>query len=178
MIKKLTDEFIENNIDVYDKSIVYLAKDFIKFDGFTPLNSLETILKRISNSQQVVFCNLLPENLDTSLPTQLKNGLKQWKVSISYVISGVAEEHQQIVESYNGKQVFVVLEKNRHHKLFGTSKEPLLFIANELDSPKRTALKGYAVTISGIVTEPARFISTESYSLIERSLVQQLVVQI
>ena len=178
MIYNIDNLDTENNIDVFSKIVIYEATQFSDFDRFSTDSDIDLLLKNITNTANVLFTDLLPENLSISHNSVVKNTLTNFLTSIKLSITPQTKERQAALKSFNNKEVFILLIKHSTQHLYGTSKEPLIFKYDEIHSNKRKVLKGFRLTVSGSTTEDSRDVSVDDFNFFSRTLAFPLAQKI
>lgn len=168
----------DHNLDTFSKIIIYNAKDFVNFNRFTSINDLDNILSNINTNANVLFLDLLPENIRVNQTTAIQNNSKTFRTSISFTVTPQTEQIQEILSKFNNKEVFVCIKKVENQHIYGSTKEPLLFTFSELHNQQPGKIQGYTVSISGITIEKSRFITLSQINTIERLLASPLASQL
>ena len=174
MLHTIINQQNDNNLDTFYKAIIYLAKDFPKFNRFTSNENLSEILSNINNTATVLFLDLLPENITVSNSTVVNNTSKSFTTNIKSTITPQTESIQNALSVFNNKEVFICLQKRETQHLYGSTKEPLLLTFNELHSEQPGKVKGYIININGTTIEKTRFVNITEFNLVSRLLASPL----
>ena len=174
-LSKLGNEHI---IDTFYKVSIFEASQLPKFNHLTPDETIKTILDTIPDNYQVLLTDLLPENISVRNPSKITASGSSNQSSISFVVTPQDKNLQALLETYQNKEVVVLVLKRNTTHLYGTSDQPLLFKYNELNNPKPSGLKGYTIILNGEGYGSTKIFENFTFGIYERGLAFQLAQQI
>ncbi len=149
MIQQICNLGNEYNIDTFYKIAIFEASQMRSFTFMTPEDTIKETLTTLPDDSQVLITDLLPNNIKVDHTTKTSNAGKLYASSISFTITPQHKSLQEILETYNNKEVVVLVSKHNTNHLYGTTTQPLLFKYAELNSPDPIAIKGYTITMKG-----------------------------
>lgn len=172
MIHNLCNLVDENNLDTFYKILIAEASALPVFDNLTPKEEVLGILNSLPDSYQAMVVPFLPEKLGLSSNARPRNSEVGWQHSISFPLVPQDTALQELLESYNNREVVALITRLNQSQLYGTQAQPLVFSYGELHSPNATGLKGFNIGIQGDTYAPALyFAGTEAdFPVLNRGL--------
>lgn len=164
----------DHNLDVFTKLVIYKANQFNSFDRFSSDETIDGILTTVNENADILYIDLLPENLKVSHSQTSKNNSLSYRNSINFVVTPQTKAIQTILQKFKNAEVFVCLQKVDTQHLYGTPKQPLLFAYSELNNVSHGKIKGYTIYISGKTIEESRFVNKADFDFVSKLLASPL----
>lgn len=178
MIHELCNKGNEHHIDTFYKIAVFEASQLPYFSHMTKDDAIEDIITNLPDSSQVLITDLLENNLNVGHTTRLSASGKLFSTNITFTITPQDKNLQQLLDTYNDKEVVVLVSKRTTSHLYGTSIQPLVFKYDELNSPVPSVIKGYNITISGSGYGNGKIFEDIEFNIYSRGLAFELARQI
>lgn len=170
MIQHVCNIGSEYNVDAFNKVAVFEATQLIKFNNLTADVAIKQILDTVPNTHQVLITDLLPDNIRVSNPVLINGTGSRYSTNVSFVITPQDKNLQGLLNSYQNKEVVLLVSKRGVSHLYGTSAQPLLFSFSELNNPTHGKLKGYNVTVSGVSYGAAKLFEHLNFTIYQKGL--------
>lgn len=176
MIQNLCNVIDELNFDTFYKASIIEASQLPKFNHLTKDGEVLTIINNLPEEFQAMIIQFLPEKFSLDNSTNIVNGSRNYRTRFSLPLVPQDANIQNLLETYNNKEVVVLITRHTHSYLYGTSEQPLLFTYDELHAPGPTGLKGYNLSMGNdSYGAPKYFAGQESeFPIINRGLAFQL----
>lgn len=176
MIQDLCNIIEDNNLDTYYKAFIIEASQLPPFNYLTPDAEILAIVNSLPVEFQGMLIRFLPEKFSLASRTVIQNGNKTFKYSFSLPLVPQDANIQNLLETYNNKEVVAFITRHSHSILYGTQEQPLLFTYDDLNANTVTGLKGYDLSMAGDGYGAAKlFAGKESeFPVINRGLAFQL----
>jgi len=174
MIQELCNSGHENFIDTPFKIAVFEISAFPFFNQLTSDATIESIITNLPNTAQVFYTELLPKNIQVSNPTKINTSGKTYTPHISFTLTPQDKNLQALLETFNNKEVIVLVSKRTTDHLYGTTAQPLLFVYHPLNANDPQSVKGYTVNIDGETFGPEAIFENVVFNIYSRGLAFQL----
>ncbi|MDN3595308.1 hypothetical protein [Zunongwangia endophytica] len=148
MIQNLCNIVQEDNFDTFHKATIIEASKLPKFNHLTKAQDVLTIINNLPEEFQAMIIRFMPERFNLSNKTKIQKGSRIYKTDFSLPLSPQDANIQSLLETYNNKEVVVLITRHSHSYLYGTSEQPLLFTYEELHNPAPSGLKGYTLSMN------------------------------
>lgn len=176
MIQNLCNIIEDSNFDTFFKATIIEASQLPDFNHLSKDSDVLAMINSIPVEFQAMIIKFLPEKFSLGNSTSLQKGNKMYKTQFSLPLVPQDANIQNLLETYNNKEVVAFITRHTHSHLYGTSAQPLLFTYDELHAPNPTGLKGYSLSMSGdSYGAPKYFAGAESeFPVLNRGLAFQL----
>jgi len=176
MIHNLCNVIDELNFDTFYKASIVEASQLPKFNHLTKDEEILGIINNLPEEFQAMIIRFLPEKFSLGNKTAIKNGTRIYQTDFSLPLVPQDANIQNLLETYNNKEVVVLITRHTHSYLYGTSEQPLLFTYDEMHAPSPIGLKGYNLSMSNdSYGAPKYFAGNETdFPIINRGLAFQL----
>lgn len=178
MIQELCNIGNEHHIDTFYKIAVMEATQFQKFNHLTTDAAVNTIISEIPDNYQILITDLLPKDIKVSSPTKITDAGVLYSSDISFTLTPQDKYLQQLLETYNNKEVIVLVSKRKTNHLYGSVAQPLLFKYAPLNANDPSSIKGYTIDIEGETYGPERLFENVSFNIYTRGLAFQLAQEL
>lgn len=178
MIYQLCNIGHEHHIDTFYKVAVFEATQMPSFNHLTDADMVEDIITNIPDTSQVFITELLPNNIRVGHTTRINANGKLFPSNISFLLTPQDKNLQDLLNTYNNKEVIVLVSKRNTTHLYGTSDQPLLMKYDERNNPQPNALKGYNVSINGNTYGASMLFEAIDFNIYSRGLSFELAQQI
>jgi len=176
MIQDLCNVIEDINLDTYYKAFIIEASQLPSFNYLTPDAEILGIVNSLPVEFQAMLIRFIPEKFNLASRTAIQNGNKIHKYSVSLPLVPQDENIQNLLETYNNKEVVVFITRHTHSVLYGTQAQPLLFTYDDLNANTLTGIKGYDLAMAGDGYGAAKLFagSEAAFPVINRGLAFQL----
>jgi len=176
MIYNLCNLIDETNLDSFYKILIVEASKLPAFDHLTPKNEVLGIINSLPESFQAMVVPFMRDKHSLSSSPKNNNGNTIWNHGISFPVVPQDEAIQDLLESFQNREVVAFMVRITHSHLYGTQLQPLLFSYDELHSPNKLGLKGFTISLQGeTYGAPMYFAGSEAeFPVINRGLAFQL----
>lgn len=178
MIQEICNRGHEHHIDTFHKVAIFEATQLPFFSHLTADSVIEGIITNIPDSAQVLITELLENNLNLSHTSGFSAAGKLFTTNMGFTITPQDKNLQQLLDTYNNKEVVVLVSKRGTSHLYGTQLQPLLFKYDELNSPSPAAPKGYSITIAGSGYGTSKLYENIEFNIYSRGLAFVLAQEI
>lgn len=178
MIVDLCNVGHEHHVDAFDKIAVFAASSLPYFSHISSDAVIEDIITNIPDGAQVFLAQLLRNNINVVHRTQFGENGKQFNTTINFTLTPQDKNLQELLNTYNGQEVAVLVSKVNSSHLYGTKAQPLLFTYAEQNSPSPNTVKGYSVEIKGVGYGPGKLFESVAFNIYERGLAFELAQEI
>jgi len=178
MIQEICNIGNEHLIDTFYKVSIFEATQLTKFNHLTADAVIQDILENVANDAQVLLADLLPNSISVSNPVKVKASGTTNNTSISFVLTPQDKNLQTLLNTYQNKEVVILISKRNTTHLYGTTAQPLLFTFSELNNARPDGLKGYSVSISGEGYGDVKLFEDIAFNIYNRGLAFQLAQQL
>jgi len=170
MISKICNTGNEHHIDVFYKIAIFEKNGVANFSHFMDDDDIYQIFETIPDTAQVLMTDLLPQNLNFKNSTKItKSGILH-NVAIDFLITPQDKKLQDLLETYQNKEMVVLLSKTNTTHVVGTTINPLLFVYEPVNDNKPNALKGYKIKLKGSTLGPERIFDHINFTVYNRGL--------
>ena len=149
MIYNLCNLVDETNLDLFYKITIIEATQLPKFDHLTPKDEILNIINNIPPTFKAMVVPLLPEKISLSNADASRGANNSWSTRINFPMVPQDVALQELLDTYNNREVVAFLSRITHSHLYGTQAQPLRFSFNEMHSSTPSGLKGFQVSLSG-----------------------------
>lgn len=178
MIQELCNIGNENHIDTFYK-IAIIEKSYLpNFSYLTPDATIEDYITNIPDAAQAFITDLLPKNIRVTNPTRISNNGRLYSPNISFLLTPLDKNLQTLLETYNNKEVIVLVSKRTTSHLYGTTAQPLLFSYAPSHSSDPSKVKGYKISCKGSVFGSDKHFEEIEFNIYTRGLAFQLAQEI
>lgn len=174
MIQQIHNHIDDHHIDTFYKAAIIEHSYLPKFTHLTPDNVIQDYITNIADTSQVMLVNLLPNNINVNHSSSSKPSGKIYKSKISFTLTPQDKNLQQLLETYNNKEVVILISKRESNHLYGTSMQPLLFTFSELNNAKPNVIKGYSIQLTGEGYGGSKLFEEITFNIFSRGLAFQL----
>lgn len=176
MIHNLCNVVDQFNFDNFYKATIIEASQLPQFNHLDKDSTILEIVNSIPVEYQAMVIKFIPRRWNMRHDTRIVNGNKVYRSSFSLPLVPQDANIQNLLETYNNKQVIAFISRNTHSHLYGTSAQPMIFTYDDLYTTDPTGLKGYNLNMSGDSYGAAKmFAGKESdFPVINRGLAFQL----
>ena len=178
MIQEICNIGNEHLIDTFHKVAIFESSQLAKFNHLTPEATIQSIFETVPDDYQVLLTDLLPNNIQVSHSTTIKDDGKAYNTRISFILTPQDKSLQDLLETYNNQEVVILISKRNTTHLYGTSAQPLLFRYSELNSNNPSQIKGYTVILEGQSYGPTKHFEDVTFTIYSRGLAFQLAQEI
>ncbi|MGB5818834.1 MAG: hypothetical protein WBG90_05065 [Saonia sp.] len=178
MIHQLCNIGHEHHIDTFYRVAVFEAGQMPSFNHLTDLGTVEDIITNIPDSAQVFLTDLLPNNIRVTHRTRISAAGKLFSNDISFLLTPQDKNLQDLLNTYNNREVIAMVSKRNTTHLYGTSDRPLLLRYDELNNPQPNSLKGYSIKINGNTYGTSKLFESVDFNIYSRGLAFELAQQI
>lgn len=176
MIQNLCNIIEEENFDTFYKATIIEASQLPKFDHITSNSEILGIINSLPESFQAMVVPFLREKFNINAGTRLNNSNINWEPKISFPLVPQDAAIQNLLNTYNNKEVVLFVSRVTHSYLYGTSAQPLTFTFDELHATNPTGIKGYTLNMQGRSYGPAIYFAGREteFPVVNRGLAFQL----
>jgi hypothetical protein len=174
MIQEIHNHIDDHHIDTFYKVAIFEHSYLPKFTHLTPDTVIEDYITNVTDTSQTMLINLLQNNIKVNHSSSPKTSGKIYKTKISFTITPQDKNLQQLLETYNNKEVVILISKRETNHLYGTSTQPLLFTFSELNNAKPNVVKGYTVQLTGEGYGGSKLFEEITFNVFSRGLAFQL----
>ncbi|MCC4228393.1 hypothetical protein [Zunongwangia profunda] len=176
MIQNLCNIYGDENFDTFYKAMIIEASQLPKFNHLTKEQEVLTMINNLPQEFQAMTIRFLPERFSLGNRTRIQRGSRLYETDFSLPLVPQDANIQNLLETYNNKEVVVLITRHTHSHLYGTSEQPLLFTYEELHNPAPSGLKGYTLSMANeSYGAPLYFAGNEAeFPIINRGLAFQL----
>lgn len=176
MIQNLCNLVEDVNFDIFYKATIIEASQLPNFDHLTPNSEILGIINSLPESFQAMVVPFLREKFTITDGTRLNNSNVNFSPRISFPLVPQDAAIQELLNTYNNKEVVLFVSRLTHSYLYGTSAQPLLFTFDELHATTPTGLKGYTLNMQGDNYGPATYFAgrESEFPVLNRGLAFQL----
>ncbi|MDO6813809.1 hypothetical protein [Tenacibaculum soleae] len=178
MIQEIKNHIDDHHIDTFYKIAVFEKSYLPNFTHLTPDAVIEDYITNITDSSQVMLLNLLQNNIKVNHSSSAKSPGKLYKTKISFTVTPQDKNVQQLLETYNNKEVVVLVSKRETNHLYGTTAQPLLFSFSELNNAKPNVIKGYSIQLTGTGYGGTKLFEEVTFNVFTRGLALQLAASL
>lgn len=178
MIQEICNIGNEHLIDTFYKVAIFEASQLTKFNHLTSDATIQSIFDTVPDDYQVLLTELLPKNINVSNPSKVNSAGIMYNTSISFIVTPQDKNLQNLLETYNNKEVVALVSKRNTTHIYGTSAQPLLFSYSELNSNKPDGIKGYTINLEGEGYGAGKIFENIIFTIYSRGLAFQLAQQI
>ena len=178
MIQTLCNIGNEHHIDTFYKVAIFEASQLPYFTFLSSDDTVLGILTNIPDTSQVLITDLLPNNIKVGHAPKFSGQGKLHTTSISFTITPQDKNLQQLLETYNNKEVVILVSKHNTTHLYGTSAQPLVFKYAEANSPEPGAIKGYSISMNGDNYGSSKLYEYIEFNIYSRGLAFELAQEI
>lgn len=178
MIQELCNIGNEHIIDTFYKVSIFEASQLPAFNHLTNDAAVKSILDTIPDNYQVLLTDLLPENISVRNPSKITASGSTNQTTISFVVTPQDKNLQALLETYQNKEVVVLVSKRNTTHLYGTQAQPLLFSYSELNNNTPNGLKGYTINISGEGYGTTKLFENLTFTIYSRGLAFELAQEL
>lgn len=176
MIHNLCNLVDDVNFDLFYKATIIEASQLPNFDHLSLNDDILGIVNSLPESFQAMVVPFIHEKFSLSDGTRINNGNINFNPKLSLPIVPQDANVQQLLNTFNNRQVVVLVTRRSHSYLYGTSAQPLLFTYSELHANNPTGLKGYTLNMQGDSYGPALYFAgrESEFPVIRRGLAFEL----
>lgn len=178
MIQELCNIGNEHHIDTFYKIAIIEKSHLPNFSYLTPDATIESYITNLPDTAQVLITDLLPKNISVSNPTKISTSGKLYAPSISFLITPLDKNLQTLLETFNNKEVVVLISKHTTSHLYGTQAQPLLFSYAPSHSNDPSRIKGYKISCKGSCFGADKHFENIEFNIYTRGLAFQLAQEI
>jgi hypothetical protein len=160
--------------DTFNRLSVIKKNSLPLFNHLTSDAALQSIIASLADDSDVINTDLLPENISVSHTTRTDGSGKSYRTSISFVLTPLDKNLQDLLSAYNNEEVVVLLKRYKGTFLYGTTLSPLVLTYNELHSSRAANLKGYTVRLQGNTLGSSKQFENFEFDLFNRGLAFEL----
>lgn len=174
MIQQLCNTGNEHYIDTFYKVAILEASQLPYFSNLSADASVEGIITNLPDSAQVLLTDLLPDNLQLAHGSRFSAHGTLHTTTATFLLTPQDKNLQQLLDTYNNKEVVLLVSKRNTSHLYGTQTQPLLFSYSEVNAPQPSTLKGYAITIAGDGYGASKLFENIIFNIYSRGLAFEL----
>lgn len=176
MIQNLCNVIDEFNLDTFYKVLIAEATQLPKFSHLDPDEDVLAIMNSLPVEFQAMIIPFLPEKFSLAEGKQLTNGNKIRATSLSFPVTPQDANIQNLLKTYDNKEVVAFVSRRSHAHLYGTSQQPLVFYFSELHATNPIGMKGFTISMQGEGYGDAKYFagSEDNFPVIRRGLAFEL----
>lgn len=178
MIQKLCNTGNEHYIDTFSQIAILEASQLPYFSNLSTDTKVENLITNLPDSAQVLITDLLPNNISVVHAPRFSAAGTLHNTAISLLITPQDKNLQQLLNTYQNKEVVVLVSKHNTSHLYGTQTQPLLFSYSEANAPSPEAIKGYAISINGDTYGESKMFEDITFNIYSRGLAFELAQSI
>ena len=178
MIQQLCNINNEGYVDTFFKVAIFEASQLPYFSHLTADDTVENLITNLPDSAQVLLTDLLPGNLQLNHGSRFSKDGTLYSTNASFLITPQDKNLQALLETYNNKEVVILISKRTTSHLYGTKIQPLLFGYSEANASTPDIIKGYNITINGEGYGASKLFEEVVFNIFSRGLAFKLAQQI
>ena len=157
MIYNLCNLVDETNLDLFYKITIIEASQLPTFNHLSNKDDILNIINGIPSTFKAMIIPLLPEKLSLSHSDASRELNNRWSTRINFPVVPQDSAIQDLLNTYNNRDVVAFISRVTHSHLYGTQAQPLRFSFDELHSSTPSGLKGFTINLSGSGYGPAKY---------------------
>ncbi|SDT15312.1 hypothetical protein SAMN05192545_2887 [Maribacter dokdonensis] len=178
MIQRLCNTGNEHYIDTFTQVAILEASQLPYFSHLSTDDKVEQLITNLPDSAQVLITDLLPNNISVLHTPRFSSAGTLHNTAVSFLITPQDKNLQALLNTYQNKEVVVLVSKHNTSHLYGTAAQPLLFSFSEANSPAPEQQKGYAISINGDGYGTSKLYEEVVFNIYSRGLAFELAQSI
>jgi len=178
MINQICNTNTEHHIDTFYKIAIIKAKDISYFDEFYSDEEIDQLITNIPSTAEVIITDFLPKKNNIKTSTKIDSAGTVYNTSISFIITPQDKNLQRLLETYQNKEVVVLISKRNTSHLYGTKAIPFIFKYSPKNSNDAKVVKGYDIQIIGNSIASEKIFEEIQFNIYDRGLAFQLAQQL